>query len=46
MNRQAEHDIRRKTRVLNDAELSGNVSHTCRRYGISRDTYYRWKTPI
>jgi transposase InsO family protein len=43
MNRQAEHDIRRKTKVLEDAKQSGNVSHTCRRYGISRDTFYRWK---
>ena len=43
MNRQAERDIRRKTKVLEDAKQSGNVSHTCRRYSISRDTYYRWK---
>lgn len=43
MNRQAERDIRRKTKVLEAVKLSGNVSHTCRKYGISRDTYYRWK---
>ena len=43
MNRQAVHDIRRKTKVLEDAKQSENVSHTCRRYGISRDTFYRWK---
>jgi len=34
MNRQAEHDIRRKTKVLEAAELAGNVSHICRRYGV------------
>jgi len=46
MNRQAEHDIRRKTKVLAHAKESGNVSHTCRRYGISRDTYYRLKRQL
>jgi len=44
--RQAEHDIRRKTKVLEHAKQSGNVSHTCRCYGISRDTYYRWKQQL
>ena len=34
MNRQAEADIRRKTKVLEHAELSGNVSHTCRKFGV------------
>ena len=39
MNRQAEHDIRRETRVLAHAEQSGNISHGCRKYGASRETY-------
>ena len=43
MNRQAEHDIRHKTRVLDHADQSGNVSFTCRYFGISRDTFYRWQ---
>ncbi len=43
MNRQTEHDIRRKTRGLDHAKHSGNVSQTCRKYSISRDTFYRWK---
>ena len=43
MTRQEEHDIRRKLKVLNRGAESGNVSHTCRYFGISRDTYYRWK---
>ncbi len=46
MNRQAEHDIRRKTRILEEGEQAGNVSFVCRRYGISRDTYYRWKRQL
>ena len=46
MNRNAEHDIRRKTRVLEEAKQSGNVSHTCRRHGVSRDTLYRWRKQL
>ena len=46
MDRQAEHDIRRKTKVLEHAQQSGNVSHTCRKYGVSRDTFYRWKRQL
>lgn len=41
---QAEHrDISRKLRVLNHAKESGNVSQTCRYFGISRETFYQWK---
>jgi transposase InsO family protein len=36
-------DIRRKLRVLKAAEESGNVSATCRRYGVSRSAFYEWK---
>ena len=43
MNRQEEHDIRRKLKVLEHAKESGKVSDTCRYYGVSRDTFYRWK---
>ena len=32
MNRQAEADMRRKTKVLEHAKQSGNVSHTYRKY--------------
>lgn len=46
MNRQAEHDIWRKTRVLEHAKESGNISYTCRKYGVSRDTFYRWKKQL
>ena len=43
MNRQQEHDIRRKLKVLSHAGVTGNVSHTCRYLGVSWDTFYRWK---
>jgi len=46
MSREADHDIRRKTKVLEHVKQSGNVSHTCRKYGVSRDTFYRWKRQL
>lgn len=42
MNRQAEHDIRRKSRILEHVKQSGNMNHTSLKYGISRYTFYRW----
>ena len=40
---QSERDIRRKIAVLDHAEVTGNVSKTCRYFGVSRDSFYRWK---
>lgn len=40
---QAQHDIARKLRVLNYAKQIGNVSQACRYFGISRETFYKWK---
>ena len=40
---QAQRDIKRKLRILAEGEERGNVSYTCRRFDISRDTFYRWK---
>lgn len=40
---QAQHDTARKLRILNHAKQSGNVSHTCRYFGISREIFYQWK---
>jgi helix-turn-helix protein len=40
---QAQRDIKRKLRILTEGAERGNVSYTCRRFGISRDTFYRWK---
>jgi len=39
-------DVRRKIRVLDEARSSGNVSHTCRKHGVSRDTFYRWEKQL
>lgn len=39
MSPQALHDIRRKLRILNHAKESGNVSQTCRYFGISREIF-------
>jgi transposase InsO family protein len=39
----AQRDIKRKLRVLNYAKDIGNVSKTCRYFGISRETFYLWK---
>jgi len=40
---QAAKDTRRKLRILNHAREIGNVSEACRRFGISREIFYRWK---
>jgi transposase InsO family protein len=36
-------DIRRKLRVLSYAEQIGDISRTCRYFGIGRASFYRWK---
>jgi len=33
----------REKKVLDYAEECGNVSFACRKYGVSRDSFYRWK---
>jgi len=43
MERKAEHDIARKLKVLNHADELGNISKTCRYFGICRETFYTWK---
>ncbi len=35
--------IQRKLKVLQHAELTGNVAKTCRYFGIGRASLYRWK---
>lgn len=38
-----EHEVRRRLALLRHVEeVSGNVAKTCRHYGISRPTYYKW----
>jgi transposase-like protein len=43
MERKAEHDIARKLKVLNHAKEHGNISKTCRYFGICRETFYTWR---
>ncbi|MBS0350449.1 MAG: IS481 family transposase [Proteobacteria bacterium] len=43
MNSRALSDIRRKIKVLRYAGECGNITHACRRYGISREAFYQWK---
>jgi len=40
---QAQRDIQRKMRILEQAAQTKNVSKTCRYYGISRTQFYEWK---
>jgi transposase len=37
-------EIQRKLRILQHAAESGNVSKTCRYFGIGRASFYRWQT--
>jgi hypothetical protein len=39
----AQRDIKRKLRVLSYAQEIGNISKTCRYFGIPRQTCYEWK---
>lgn len=43
MNKQALSDIARKKRVFSHALETGNITKTCRYFGISRETFYEWK---
>ncbi len=43
---QAQRDIKRKLKVLEYAEEIGNISKACRYFGISRESYYRWKKTL
>ena len=40
---QAQRDIKRKLQVLRHAEETKNISKTCHYFGISRQTFYKWK---
>ena len=43
MTQAEQRDVSRKLRILNHAKQTGNVSQTCRYFGISREIFYRWK---
>lgn len=42
----AQRDINRKLRILKHAQMTGNVSKTCRYFGISRTAFYDWKKAL
>ena len=46
MNRRTEHDIARKLKVLNYAKEIGNVSKTCRYFGICRELFISGDAPM
>lgn len=43
MSTKAQREIAHKLRVFTHAQQSGNIAFPCRYFGISRDTFYRWK---
>jgi transposase-like protein len=43
MTKEVQREIQRKLRVLQHAERTGQVSKTCRYFGIGRASFYRWK---
>jgi len=43
MTKVVQREIQRKLRVLQHAERTGQVSKTCRYFGIGRASFYRWK---
>jgi transposase len=36
-------EIRRKLRILEHAQISGDVSRACRYFGIGRASFHRWR---
>jgi transposase-like protein len=43
MTKRAQQDITRELKVLNHARETGNVSKTCRYFGICRETFSSWR---
>lgn len=43
MSTKAQREINHKLRIFEHATKNKNISFTCRYFGISRDTFYRWK---
>jgi hypothetical protein len=44
MTRDEERQVRRKRKVLTHAKQSGNIAKSCRYFGVSRSTFYRWRS--
>ena len=43
MDRQAQRDIRRKLNCLRFAQEHGSNLLACRKFGVSKSSFYRWK---
>ncbi len=43
MDRQAQRDIRRKLNCLQFAQERGSNVLACRKFGVSKSSFYRWK---
>lgn len=43
---EAQRQIRRKKRILQHAEMTGNVCKTCCYFGIGRASFYRWRQAL
>ncbi len=43
MKKSDERIVKHKIKVLNYADEIGHVTQACRYFGISRDTFYRWR---
>jgi len=43
MDRQAQRDIRRKLNCLRFAQEHGSNVLACRKFGVSKSSFYRWK---
>ena len=43
MDRQAQRDIRRKLNCLQFAQECGSNVLACRKFGVSKSSFYRWK---
>jgi transposase InsO family protein len=42
LNKKEQKDIRQKMKVFVAAKECGNIAQACRRYGVSRQSYYKW----
>ena len=43
MDRQVQRDIHRKLNCLQFAQECGSVVLTCRKFGVAKSSFYRWK---
>ncbi|MCG8672436.1 MAG: helix-turn-helix domain-containing protein [Pseudomonadales bacterium] len=37
------YNVDEKLAILREVEVAGNIQATCTKYGVSRDSFYRWQ---